>query len=160
MAEVKAGASAQAALDLPYAGLQLRIVAFVLDVVILISALMLLIAAGGLQTLFRSNFGDVDPPGSAFYVWIGFILAFIPLGILYYILLLAWKGQTIGKMAVRIKVVRRDGGSLSLGQAFVRWLGYLASALPLGIGFLMALKDSQRRALHDLLAGTVVVELP
>lgn len=160
MAGLKAGVAAEPTPHLPYAGLELRLVAFILDVVVLISFLMLLVAVGGLQTLFRSDFGDVDPPESAFYVWGGFILAFIPFGILYYILLLAWKGQTIGKMAVHIRVVRRDGGSLSLGQAFVRWLGYLASALPLGMGFLMALVDGERRALHDLLAGTVVVEVP
>ncbi len=50
---------------LAYAGLQLRIVAFILDVIVLASFLMLLIAAGGLQTLLRSDYGKVDTPDSA-----------------------------------------------------------------------------------------------
>lgn len=160
MAQAKTDTVAQGTPGLPYAGPQLRIVAFILDVVVLISFLMLFIAAAGLQLLFRSDFGDIDPPESAFFTAAGIVLAFFASVPLYYILLSAWKGQTLGKMAVHIKVVGRDGSPISLGQAFVRWLGYLASALPLGIGFLMALVNDERRTLHDLLAGTVVVELP
>ncbi len=160
MAEAKADSMAQTSAGLPYASLELRIVAFILDVVVLASSLMLFIAAAGLQLLIRSDFGDVDPPDSAFLTAVIIVLSFLAFVPLYYTLLIAWKGQTVGKMAVRIKVVRRDGGRLGLGRAMIRWLGYLASALPLGMGFFMALMDGQRRTLHDLLAGSVVIELP
>jgi uncharacterized RDD family membrane protein YckC len=70
----------------------------------------------------------------------------------------AW-GQTLGKMALQIKVVSMDGGPLSPGQAVGRYLATYLSALILGIGFIMAGIRSDKRALHDLLAGTRVVRL-
>jgi len=68
-------------------------------------------------------------------------------------------GQTLGKMALQIRVVSVDGGPLSLGQAVGRYFATLLSALILGIGFLMAGIRSDKRALHDLLAGTRVERL-
>jgi uncharacterized RDD family membrane protein YckC len=72
-------------------------------------------------------------------------------------------GQTIGKMAAGIRVVPADPGAprserVSFGQAVVRAAGYLASALPAGLGFLPAFFGEERRALHDRLADTRVVK--
>lgn len=150
----------QPAAPLPYASLQLRIVAFILDNIVLTSFFMLFVAAGGLQALLRSDFGDVDPPESAFYIWAGFILAFIPFAVLYFALPWFWRGQTVGMMAVHIKVVARDGGRLSFLRALARALVYPLSLLPLGLGLLTVFFDRENRALHDYLAGTVVLELP
>ncbi len=71
-------------------------------------------------------------------------------------------GQTIGKMATGIRVVRghpdEDGRErVTLGHAIVRAAGYLVSALPAGLGFVPAL-FGDRRALHDRLADTRVVK--
>ena len=68
-------------------------------------------------------------------------------------------GQTLGKMAVQIKVVSIDGGPLSFGQAVGRYLAMFLSAIILGIGFIMAGIRTDKRALHDLLAGTRVIRL-
>lgn len=65
-------------------------------------------------------------------------------------------GQTLGKIAVQIRVVSMDGGPLSFGQSVGRYLATLLSALILLIGFIMAGVRSDKRALHDLLAGTRV----
>ncbi|HEY7435459.1 MAG TPA: RDD family protein [Methylomirabilota bacterium] len=74
-----------------------------------------------------------------------------------YFILLHWaRGQTLGKMAFRIRVVTLDGGSLSFGQAVLRHIGSWLSAVILGIGYLLAAFRSDKRALHDLLAGTRV----
>jgi uncharacterized RDD family membrane protein YckC len=75
----------------------------------------------------------------------------------------AANGQTIGKMAARIRVVPADPAArpsegVSLGHAIVRTAGYLVSLLPLGLGFLPALMGPDRRALHDRLADTRVVK--
>jgi len=145
---------------LPYAGLQLRIVAFVLDSIVLFSCFMLFAAAGGLQALLRSDFGEVDPPESAFYVWVAFILAFIPLAVLYPAVLWTWRGQTVGQMAVHIQVLSRHGYRLSFGRALLRTLVRGLSILPLGLGMATVFFDGERRALHDYIAGSVVLELP
>ncbi len=65
-------------------------------------------------------------------------------------------GQTLGKMALQIRVVSIDGGPLSFGQAVGRYFATFLSAFILGIGFVMAGVRSDKRALHDLLAGTRV----
>lgn len=71
-------------------------------------------------------------------------------------------GQSIGKMAARIKVVPSDpdiwSDRVPLGQAVLRAVAYLVSALPAGLGFLPALIGADKRALHDRLAHTRVVK--
>jgi uncharacterized RDD family membrane protein YckC len=74
-----------------------------------------------------------------------------------YFVFLHWaRGQTLGKMAFHIRVVSRDGGPLSFGQAAFRHLGSWLSAAILGIGYLVAAFRADKRALHDLIAGTRV----
>jgi uncharacterized RDD family membrane protein YckC len=69
-------------------------------------------------------------------------------------------GQTIGKMAAGIRVVSTGEERLRvpLGSSVLRAAAYLASALPAGLGFLPALLDDDRRAIHDRLADTRVVK--
>jgi uncharacterized RDD family membrane protein YckC len=67
-------------------------------------------------------------------------------------------GQTLGKMAVDIRVVPADEDQpLDLGRACVRTAIWLILAVPVGLGFLTALFTDDRRALHDRFAGTRVV---
>jgi len=74
-----------------------------------------------------------------------------------YFVFMHWtRGQTLGKMAFHIRVVSRDGGPLSFGQAALRHLGSWLSAVILGIGYLFAAVRADKRALHDLIAGTRV----
>ena len=79
--------------------------------------------------------------------------------------LLHKRGQTLGKMAVKTKIVRTNGERASLGRIFgLRMLAPgLLSAIPI-IGYLFALADalliftSERRCLHDHMADTIVIE--
>jgi len=69
-----------------------------------------------------------------------------------------WGGTTPGKRFVGIKIVNaKDYGAISDKQALTRSLGYIPSTLLFGIGFLMVLFRKDKRALHDLLADTVVI---
>jgi uncharacterized RDD family membrane protein YckC len=146
---------------LAYAGFQLRIVAFLLDVMVLISFGMLFVAAAGAFLVVDSGFNDGNPSDRSFYVAVAIVLAYV-LGFvpLYHVVLWSWRGQTVGMMALHIKVQARGGGRISLRRSALRLLGYAASALPLFLGVLIALFDRKRRMLHDHLAGTVVVEVP
>ena len=78
-------------------------------------------------------------------------------GAIYYVLLHWILGQTLGKALLRLRVVTLSGGSLSLGTSLLRWIGYLFSLLPFLAGYVMAGVRHDKRALHDLLAGTWVV---
>ncbi len=74
------------------------------------------------------------------------------------VVLPAWTGRSLGKWVTALRIERRDGVPLSIGRALLRHLvGYPVTVLTLGGGFLIAAFNSQGRALHDLLAGTVVV---
>ncbi|MGC9948886.1 MAG: RDD family protein [Bryobacteraceae bacterium] len=69
-------------------------------------------------------------------------------------------GATPGKMALDLKVVRPDGGPVSLGRAVGRYFAKMVSAIILMIGYIMAGFDSQKRALHDLICDTRVIRIP
>jgi uncharacterized RDD family membrane protein YckC len=75
----------------------------------------------------------------------------------YFIAFTAVGGQSIGKMAAGIKVISREDSSVPIGRATLRTLAYVASALPLGAGFLPGVLGAERLALHDRLAHTRVV---
>ena len=78
----------------------------------------------------------------------------------YSVVLHALAGQTIGKLLVGIRVVTVEGARVPAGTALLRYLAYYVSLAPFGLGFLMAALRADRRALHDLLAGTRVERLP
>ncbi len=65
---------------------------------------------------------------------------------------------TVGKMALALRVRRKDGGDVGFARAFRRNLAEVLCILTLTLGYLIALFTTRRQALHDLLAGRVVVE--
>lgn len=67
-------------------------------------------------------------------------------------------GQTPGKKLNNLRVVTVNGDTPGLLRSFVRWAGYSVSAMPFMLGFLLALIDGQKQALHDKIAGTYVVD--
>jgi uncharacterized RDD family membrane protein YckC len=77
---------------------------------------------------------------------------------LYFALLESSKLQgTLGKAALNIRVTDLDGRRISFGRATGRHFGKWLSGLTLLIGYLIQPFTRRRQALHDLLAGTLVV---
>jgi len=69
-----------------------------------------------------------------------------------------WRGATPGKKFVHIKIVdAKTLKDIDNRQAITRSFGYIASTFAFLIGFIMIAIRSDKRGLHDLLAGTVVV---
>lgn len=67
-------------------------------------------------------------------------------------------GQTVGKRALGIRVIRLDGGGpLGTGNAIVRWAGRILSAVVVLLGYLWMLWDREKQTWHDKFAGSVVV---
>ena len=68
------------------------------------------------------------------------------------------RGQTIGKMALGIRVIDfRGGGPIGFGRGFIRWLGRLVSSIPCFLGYFWALWDKEKQGWQDKIATTVVV---
>lgn len=90
---------------------------------------------------------------------LGSLLSFA-LGAAYAIYFWVNNGATPGKQMMRLKVVAADGGALlTPGAAAVRYIGYIISAIPLGLGYLWVLWDPKREAWHDKIAATKVIKL-
>lgn len=67
-------------------------------------------------------------------------------------------GQTIGKKAVGIRVIDfGGGGSIGYGRALIRWVGRIVSSLIIFLGYLWMLWDKEKQTWHDKMANTVVV---
>jgi len=76
--------------------------------------------------------------------------------------LIAWagNGRTPGKRLARIRVVSLTHERLTLWQAVERALGYGASFLELGFGFVQYFIDPNHQTVHDRIAHTIVVAEP
>ena len=79
---------------------------------------------------------------------------------LYYWLFTGLKGQTLGKMAVGIKVVDAAGSVPGLGRAALREIpGKILSTIAIYLGFLWVIWDERKQGWHDKIAGTHVVSV-
>lgn len=88
---------------------------------------------------------------------VGVVISFA-LALLNFAVLAGLTGRTIGKWATGLRIEQQDGDVPGIGVALFRhFVGYPVSCLTLGLGFLMAVFSARGRALHDLIAGTVVV---
>jgi uncharacterized RDD family membrane protein YckC len=125
---------AGAVLDFPFAGFRDRLAAFVLDIILVALATSVFGLGGGRWFL---------------------------LGLLaYHVALWTWKQTTIGGIICNLRVVRVDGRRLTFPDALVRGLSSIFSLVALGLGGLWILRDPQRQAWHDRIAGTYVVKIP
>jgi uncharacterized RDD family membrane protein YckC len=79
---------------------------------------------------------------------------------LYVIVLHALEGQTIGKLVVGVRVLGTGDVPPPVGASVLRFFAYFVSLMPFGLGFAMAGLRTDRRALHDLIAGTRVERVP
>ena len=74
------------------------------------------------------------------------------------VLMVGFNGQTLGKMMLRLRVVKKRGGRITILDALLRNVfGYMVSQIFL-LGYLWALFDAEKQTWHDKMAGTVVVE--
>jgi uncharacterized RDD family membrane protein YckC len=141
--------------DSAYAGAVSRLVAYVVDLV----ALSALFAGGSAVTAFLVALitgHDLDFQGDRDVAAVGSVVWWF----VYFAGSWAFAGRTLGMGLLGLKVVRRDKASASAVAAVVRALAFPLSVALLGLGFLGILFHSQRRALHDLIAGTAVVYSP
>lgn len=85
---------------------------------------------------------------------------FLLVAVAYFVAMWTWKGTTIGGLVLGLKLVRTNGLPLTFAVAFVRSLSSLFSILVGFLGFLWAAWDRDKQSWHDKIAGTVIVKMP
>ncbi len=91
-----------------------------------------------------------------------FLLWFV-IQTVYFVCFNGFLSATPGKLLLRLRIERADASPLKLSGAIVRYVFSLLTQATLifyGIGYIIALIDPQKRALHDFFARTRVVRLP
>lgn len=131
-------------LEYPLAGIGDRLLAFAIDLCIM-AALFLVLT----YTLDLAGGG-----GLAMNLLIGILVYLYRL-----ISEVFMNGQTVGKMALRIKVVKLDGSTPSFGSYFLRWLLETVDFLITGLGVVFIILTKKGQRVGDLLAGTTVVKI-
>jgi uncharacterized RDD family membrane protein YckC len=121
--------------SLPHASFRDRVAAGALDLILVVLAWQLLNEIRG---------------GRAFFL---FLLA-------YHVAFWTWKGTTVGGIICQLRVVRTDGTPLRFVDALVRGLSAIFSIVVVGLGVFWILRDPERQAWHDKIAGTYVVKVP
>ena len=143
-------AQSGSAAPVAYGGFWIRVVAYIID------AILLSIVVGVLASLLGFNLMETD--------WERYdptinLLSFV-IGWLYFALMeSSERGATLGKMALGLRVVTSDGQRLSFMNATGRYFAKIISAIILFIGFIMIGFTDKKRGLHDMIAGTLVIKV-
>jgi len=141
---------------LSYAGVILRFGAVFLDGIILQIVHFLCALMFGL-TAIEAISGQKTNPGSTPTIVLPLMFLSYVIAVGYETFMIGKYGATLGKMACKIKVVTADGGPVSYPRALGRYFAKILSGLILGIGYLMAFFDDEKRALHDRICNTRVI---
>jgi uncharacterized RDD family membrane protein YckC len=129
-------------LSFPHAAFLDRLAAFALDVVLVVLAAQVL----RLDRIFA------EYPSYESNVLL--------LGLVYHIGFWTWKATTVGGIICQLRLVRIDGTPVHFAEALVRGLSGIFSLAVVGLGFFWILRDPERQAWHDRIAGTYVVKVP
>ncbi len=152
-----------------YAGFWKRFVAYIIDsIIISIVCGILLIPFLAMVGLGVFSMQDSDlsyDSETAVSLIVAMIAGYVVLiagcavaGWLYFALMESSGQQgTLGKMALSIKVTDMNGNRISFGRATGRYFAKIISSLTLCIGYIMAGFTQQKQALHDIIAGCLVV---
>jgi uncharacterized RDD family membrane protein YckC len=143
-----------------------RFVAFLIDWIVLIIIYCCIIILFG---LFNMNLSKINVNGifdveiementhSYLITFLKFLFGLLP--VFYFaVSFYFFKGQSIGKYLLRIKVISLYHEHLGLWHCIERSLGYFASALEFGFGYIQAFWNPNRMTLHDKIGETIVIE--
>jgi uncharacterized RDD family membrane protein YckC len=138
--------------SVPYASFWQRAIAFLIDGVILSILNSVITGLFKLPTSI-TDIKDVQN------LLVPFLIAILIGWIYYAIQESSSKRATLGKRAIGLQVTDLNGDRISFGRSTGRYFSAYVSTLLLCIGYLMVPFTPKRQALHDLMAGTVVVRL-
>ena len=156
--------------QIQYAGFWMRLVASLIDAIflyiinsIVMSVVLFAYYGSQLDLNWLTNFqNSLTVDNSQFWSFLGIILLAYLVGlavtIAYYTITIGKWGRTLGKAALKIKVVKPDGSRVSYWRALGRSLAYYLNGFTLSLSFLMIAFTKNKRGLHDYIADTIVIK--
>lgn len=138
--------------ELRYAGLFRRLFAIFYDSFLLIAILFIVTAIAN-----ALNHGKAIEPGDTFYPL--YVAVVFSLSYLYFAWFWIHGGQSLGMKTWRIQLVASDADRISWKIAAIRFISAIFSWGVFGLGFLWALFDKKNRCWHDMISGTVLLDL-
>ena len=141
--------------DTEYAGFWVRLAAYVIDSIIVFFGLLFvrLFLSGIMSVLSDTWIGG----NILFHYTLKDILLY-GFQVLYFILCTYLTGTTLGKRAMNLRVVSEDGQKLTiLNVVYRETIGRFLCSLSVGIGYIIAGVDREKRGLHDILCDTRVI---
>ncbi len=150
-----------------YAGFWLRFVAYLIDDIIL-GAIGFVISLPFIGTIIFSGIAlsELDSCDESKFLGIAGIVGTVLLltitltavSWLYFALMESSKQQaTLGKMALGLKVTDMEGNKISFARATGRYFGKIISGMIFMIGYILAGLTEKKQALHDMIAGCLVI---
>jgi uncharacterized RDD family membrane protein YckC len=153
-----------------YAGFWLRVVAYLIDSIILSVGFMALFIPFAIMTGLTAVLGNIHPGedprdvgavlGGTFFLGLFTVVSLAFLGVWLYHAKMessSWQA-TLGKKALNLRVTDFYGARISFARASGRHFAKLITGLiPLGVGFMLAGLTERRQALHDMIAGCLVL---
>lgn len=139
----------------PKGGFWVRFVALLIDSVILYIPLVIV---GALLGAFSRNAnGGLSAAAPIWY----FLALIVPIVYFVYFWSASGGGQTMGMRALKLRVIKTDGSSLSLGSSVLRYLGTIVNSIIFGlpIGWVWAAFDRNKQGWHDKIASSYVVKV-
>lgn len=147
-----------------YAGFWARLVAMAIDAGILWALNYVLYGVWNIATNLPWGGSGVEQFGetvsNTVSQWGWRVVTIFFAQVAYFICFWAWRGQTPGKMVMRLKITRLDGSPIGWGTAIIRYLGYIISVFIIFAGFFWIGFDARRQGVHDKIAETYVINQP
>lgn len=143
-----------------YAGFWRRLIAVILDQIILIVARFFIYGALGLMVYAMLYLFDVRDHHTLIFSIGGGVLTLVDMWLtwIYFAMMESSSLQgSLGKLALGIRVYHVDNRPLKFEEATVRYFAKILSAASLSVGYLLAAFSSKKQALHDFVAHAVLV---
>ncbi len=148
----------QVTITLPLAGVGTRMLAALLDALIIVgavlAAILVIALVGGIIALQPHGLAAGSVLGAFTLLFLfGFVFAY------YAGLELLWDGRTVGKRVLKLRVLRDNGMPVDAAAVLARTVVRLVDFLPLGylVGLVSMIVDGRARRLGDIVGGTIVV---
>jgi uncharacterized RDD family membrane protein YckC len=143
--------------DIAYGGFWIRVVAYLIDGILLNIVFGIIGAIVGVS-MIPVDPTNTDPMAGMEHMGRFQVVALVVTWLYFALMESSPRGATVGKMVLGLRVVDEQGNRISFARATGRFFAKFVSTIILMIGYLMVAFTERKRSLHDMIAGTLVIK--